>query len=57
MQYNGVTRLRGNLNYRLIRDITLQLSGDNLLNEQRGAPDNATITAGRTLSFGLRTSF
>ncbi len=57
VRYGGVTRVRANLNYRLVREITLQLSGDNLLNVQRGAPDNATVTAGRTLSFGLRTSF
>jgi iron complex outermembrane receptor protein len=57
MKYGGVTRLNGNFNYRLVRDISLQLTGDNLLNVQRGAPDNATITAGRTLSFGLRTTF
>ncbi len=57
VRYGGVTRLRGNVNYRLVRDMTLQVSGENLLNVQRGAPDNATVTAGRTISFGLRTSF
>jgi|GEM_PF-498140 len=57
MKYGGITRLNGNFNYRLVRDISLQITGDNLLNVQRGAPDNATITAGRTLSFGLRTTF
>jgi iron complex outermembrane receptor protein len=57
LHYGGVTRLNGNFNYRLVRDISLQITGDNLLNTQRGAPDNATITAGRTLSFGLRTTF
>jgi iron complex outermembrane receptor protein len=57
LHYGGVTRLRGNVNYRLVRGFTLQVSGDNLLNVQRGAPDNATVTAGRTLSFGLRTTF
>jgi len=57
MQYAGVTRMRANVNYRLLRGISVDLSGDNLLNVQRGAPDNATVTVGRTLSFGLRTNF
>ncbi len=57
MKYGGVTRVNGNFTYRVVRDLSLQITGDNLLNVQRGAPDNATITAGRTLSFGLRTTF
>ncbi len=57
IRYGGVSRLRGSFNYRLVRAISLQVSGENLLNVQRGAPDNATVTAGRTLSFGLRTTF
>ncbi len=57
VRYGGVSRLRANLSVRLVRDMSMQLSGENLLNVQRGAPDNATVTAGRTLSFGLRTSF
>ncbi len=57
VRYEGVTRARANLTYRVAGDVTLQLTGDNLLNVQRGAPDNATVTAGRTLSLGLRTSF
>ena len=57
LRYAGVSRLRGSFNYRLVREVSMQLSGDNLLNVQRGAPDNATVTAGRTISFGLRTVF
>ncbi len=57
LRYAGVSRLRGSFNYRLVREISMHLSGDNLLNVQRGAPDNATVTAGRTIAFGLRTGF
>ena len=57
LRYAGVSRLRGSFSYRLVREVSMQLSGDNLLNVQRGAPDNATVTAGRTISFGLRTVF
>ena len=55
LNYGGVTRLRANLSYRVVRDWSLMFGGENLLNVQRGAPDNATVTAGRTLTFGLRT--
>ena len=55
LNYSGVTRLRANVSYRLVRDWSLLLGGENLLDVQRGAPDNATVTAGRTLTFGLRT--
>ncbi len=57
LNYGGVTRLRASVSYLLIRDWSLMLGGDNLLNVQRGAPDNATVTAGRTLTFGLRTGY
>lgn len=57
LRYGGVSRLRGSFNYRLVREVSMQLNGDNLLNVQRGAPDNATVTAGRTISFGVRTVF
>ncbi len=55
--YSGVTRVRASMTYRLVRDISAQFGGENLLNVQRGAPDNGTVTAGRTLTFGLRTTF
>jgi iron complex outermembrane receptor protein len=54
LNYGGVTRLRANMSYRLLRDWSVLVGGENLLNVQRGAPDNATVTAGRTLTFGLR---
>lgn len=55
--YGGVTRWRGSVAFRLRGDLSLITSGDNLLNVQRGAPDNASVIAGRTLSLGLRTQF
>jgi outer membrane receptor protein involved in Fe transport len=57
LHYGGVTRWRANASYRLRGDLSVLLGGENLLNVQRGAPDNATVTAGRTLSFGLRSIF
>ncbi len=57
LDYGGISRVRANVSYRLVRDWSLLFGGDNLLNVQRGAPDNATVTAGRTLTFGLRTGW
>ncbi|MEP6765230.1 MAG: TonB-dependent receptor [Gemmatimonadaceae bacterium] len=56
-QYDGATRLRGNVSYTLSRKFTAVLTGDNLFNLQRGEPDNVTIVPGRTLTLGLRTRF
>jgi len=57
LTYRGVTRWRANASYRLRGDLSVLIGGENLLNVQRGAPDNATVTAGRTVSFGLRSLF
>lgn len=57
LNYDGVSRVRANVTYRVVRGWSLLLGGDNLLNVQRGAPDNATVTAGRTITFGLRTGW
>jgi outer membrane cobalamin receptor len=55
--YEGVTRLRAHFT----RDITDQLgfvfTGENLLDQQLGEPDNVTIVPGRTISAGLRARF
>jgi iron complex outermembrane receptor protein len=55
--YDGVTRLRAHFT----RDLTAQLgfvfTGENLLGQQLGEPDNVTIVPGRTLSAGLRARF
>ena len=48
LNYSGVTRWRANASYRLRGDLSALVGGENLLNVQRGAPDNATVTAGRT---------
>jgi hypothetical protein len=37
--------------------MTFSVDGENLLNEQRGEPDNITVLPGRTISAGLRVSF
>jgi outer membrane receptor protein involved in Fe transport len=55
--YDGVTRLRAHVT----RDITDQFgfvfTGENLLGQQLGEPDNVTIVPGRTISAGLRARF
>lgn len=55
--YEGVTRLGGQVSVSLGRGLTLSLDGENLLDEQRGEPDNATVLPGRTISAGLRIAF
>lgn len=57
MQYDEVTRLRASIAHDLTRSLTLRLIGDNLLDRQRGEPDNVTIVPGRTVSFGLAARF
>jgi iron complex outermembrane recepter protein len=54
LRYSGVTRLRASLGRSLFRGFSFTLSGENLLDRQRGEPDNVTVVPGRTLSFGLR---
>ncbi len=56
-EYNGVTRLRASLSRDLFRGLSLTLTGDNLLGQQRGEPDNATIVPGRTITAGLKAKF
>jgi iron complex outermembrane receptor protein len=57
LRYPGVTRMRVSVTRDLTRTIGLSVSGDNLLNRQRGEPDNLTIVPGRTLRAGLRARF
>ena len=57
LHYGAVTRWRALASYRLRGDVSLLLGGENLLNVQRGAPDNGTVTAGRTVNIGLRSLF
>ncbi|MEO8192360.1 MAG: TonB-dependent receptor [Gemmatimonadales bacterium] len=55
--YDGVTRVGGRVGVSLVRGMTFTLDGENLLDEQRGEPDNVTVLPGRTLSAGLRVRF
>lgn len=57
INYDGVTRWRANVSYRVAGQWSLLLGGENLLDVQRGAPDNATVTAGRTVTFGVRAGY
>ena len=54
LKYGGVTRLRASVSRGLYRGLSVNLSGENLLNRQHGEPDNVTVVPGRTLNFGLR---
>ena len=56
-EYEGATRLRGNVSYSLKRGFAIVVTGDNLFNFQRGEPDNVTVIPGRTLTAGIRTRF
>jgi len=56
-RYNGGLRLRAT-GSRDIRDmVSIEFSADNLLNYQRGEPDNITIVPGRTIMSGVRVKF
>lgn len=55
--YPGVPHLRAAISRDVFRSISLELSGENLLNRQTGEPDNATIVPGRTIIMGLRAKF
>jgi iron complex outermembrane receptor protein len=56
-EYDGSTRLGATTTIDVRRGIALVLAGDNLLNHQRGEPDNITILPGRTLTLGGRAEF
>jgi iron complex outermembrane recepter protein len=55
--YSGVTRLGARAGFLVGRGMTFSIDGENLLNGQRGEPDNITVLPGRTISAGLRLSF
>jgi iron complex outermembrane receptor protein len=57
MKYEGVTRVGGRFGLTLSRGLAFTLDGENLLDEQRGEPDNVTVLPGRTLSAGLQLRF
>jgi iron complex outermembrane receptor protein len=56
-EYDGVTRLRMSFSRDLIRGLSLVMTGDNLLGQQNGEPDNATIVPGRTITAGVKAKF
>ncbi|HEX6912228.1 MAG TPA: TonB-dependent receptor, partial [Longimicrobium sp.] len=53
----GVTRLNAAATLDVPGGWVLVLTGENLLDHQRGEPDNVTLVPGRTLSLGFRASF
>ena len=56
LSYSGVTRLNATLGRNLFRGVSLNVTGNNLLNKQFGEPDNVTVVPGRMVSFGVRAS-
>jgi iron complex outermembrane receptor protein len=57
LHYPGVTRLNASFSTNLTRELMLIVGGENLLNEQRGEPDNVTVVPGRTITAKLRAHF
>lgn len=55
--YGGVTHWSTSSTYTLSPRMTLIFTGDNLLGQQRGEPDNLTVLPGRTLTLGVRAGF
>jgi outer membrane receptor protein involved in Fe transport len=57
ISYPGATRLRGALSFDAWRGTLMTVTGENLLNHQRGEPDTITIVPGRTIIVGVRARF
>ena len=55
--YEGVTRVDMLVTRQLVGALGLTLSGRNLLDVQRGEPDDLTVLPGRTLTAGLTAKF
>jgi iron complex outermembrane receptor protein len=55
--YPGVTRLDATASRDVFHRFTLSLTARNLLDVQRGEPDNLTVVPGRTITAGVRASF
>jgi len=55
--YDGGLRLRASMSREIRPMFSIEVSADNLLNYQRGEPDNITIVPGRTLMTGVRVKF
>jgi iron complex outermembrane recepter protein len=56
-RYDGGFRLRATASRDISTGLALDISGENLLNHQRGEPDNITVVPGRTILTGLRLKF
>ena len=56
-RYPGITRLEATAARDLRRGLTAVLTGSNLLGQQVGEPDNATLVPGRTVTLGVRARF
>jgi hypothetical protein len=50
-------RLRAALSRDIRDNVAFDVRADNLLNYQRGEPDNITVVPGRTVMTGLRVKF
>jgi iron complex outermembrane receptor protein len=57
LQYPGVTHLQATFGHRIRQGLLLTVTGENLLDKQRGEPDNVTVLPGRTISVGIRAEF
>ena len=55
--YDGGLRLRASASREIREMLSLEVSAENLLNYQRGEPDNLTIVPGRTIMSGVRIKF
>jgi outer membrane cobalamin receptor len=55
--YDGATRLNATLTRDISHGVTFVATGSNLLNYQRGEPDNVTIVPGRTITLGMKAEF
>ncbi|MEP6689727.1 MAG: TonB-dependent receptor [Gemmatimonadaceae bacterium] len=55
--YDGATHLRASGSREVRPGVFFTVIGDNLLDAQRGEPDNLTIVPGRTVTAGVRLSF
>jgi iron complex outermembrane receptor protein len=56
-QYEGITHVNATASRDLSGTLQVVVSGENLLDVQRGEPDDVTILPGRTLTFGVRAEF
>jgi hypothetical protein len=55
--YSGGLRVRAALSRDIRDNVAFDVRADNLLNYQRGEPDNITVVPGRTVMTGLRVKF